>query len=104
MFTAFAAFVTVISLVILVILFSMQRFGTSKISVLFAPIFLTWFLSLALIGCYNIVKWDKSVFQAFNPLHIVYFFRRNGRRGWEHLGGIVLCMTGTNPTPSYKIA
>uniref|UniRef100_A0A7I4FPU7 Potassium transporter n=2 Tax=Physcomitrium patens TaxID=3218 RepID=A0A7I4FPU7_PHYPA len=87
--------VTVISCLILVILFSLQRFGTDRISFLFAPIFLTWFLSLALIGCYNIIKWEKSIFLALNPLEIVYFFRRNGRQGWEHLGGIVLCMTGT---------
>nr|XP_024390827.1 probable potassium transporter 11 isoform X3 [Physcomitrium patens] len=87
--------VTGISCVILVILFSVQRFGTAKISVLFAPIFLVWFLSLACIGCYNIIKWEKSIFLAFNPLQIVHFFRRNGRQGWEHLGGIVLCMTGT---------
>jgi len=87
--------VTVISLIILVILFSLQRFGTARISFLFAPIFVTWFLSLAIIGCYNIVKWDTSVFRAFNPLETVHFFTRNDRMGWEHLGGLVLCMTGT---------
>ncbi|KAG0593278.1 hypothetical protein M758_1G310600 [Ceratodon purpureus] len=87
--------VTVLTLIILVFLFSLQRFGTARVSFLFAPIFSTWFLVLALLGCYNIIKWDKSVFQAFSPLQIVNFFRRNGRSGWEHLGGIVLCMTGT---------
>lgn len=90
----FADLVTVMSLIILVFLFSLQRFGTARVSFLFAPIFTTWFFVLALLGCYNIIKWDKSVFTAFNPLHIVYFFQRNGRLGWEHLGGIVLCMTG----------
>lgn len=87
--------VTVMSLIILVFLFSLQRFGTARVSFLFAPIFTSWFIILALLGCYNIIKWDKTVFKAFNPIHIVYFFRRNGRLGWEHLGGIVLCMTGT---------
>lgn len=87
--------VTVMSLIILVFLFSLQRFGTARVSFLFAPIFTSWFIILALLGCYNIIKWDKTVFKAFNPIHIVYFFRRNGKLGWEHLGGIVLCMTGT---------
>ena len=94
--SASADVVTVLSLAILVFLFSLQRFGTARVSFLFAPIFSVWFLVLAMLGCYNIIKWDKSVFQAFSPLQIVYFFRRNGRTGWEHLGGIVLCMTGTN--------
>lgn len=90
----FADLVTVMSIIILVFLFSLQRFGTARVSFLFAPIFTSWFIILALLGCYNIIKWDKTVFKAFNPVHIVYFFRRNGKLGWEHLGGIVLCMTG----------
>jgi len=87
--------VTAISLVILVGLFSVQRFGTARVSFLFAPIFTLWFISIALVGCYNIVKWDHTVFRAFSPLQIIYFFKRNGRLGWEHLGGVVLCITGT---------
>lgn len=87
--------VTAISLVILVGLFSVQRFGTARVSFLFAPIFTLWFVSIALVGCYNIVKWDHTIFQAFSPLQIIYFFKRNGRLGWEHLGGVVLCITGT---------
>jgi len=98
---AFADLVTVMSLAILIFLFSLQRFGTARVSFLFAPIFTTWFLVLAMIGCYNIIKWDKTVFTAFNPLHIVYFFKRNGKLGWEHLGGIVLCMTGINIIPFF---
>lgn len=98
---AFADVVTVLSLLILIFLFSLQRFGTARVSFLFAPIFAIWFLVLALLGCYNIIIWDKSVFQAFSPLQIVYFFQRNGRLGWEHLGGIVLCMTGTNMIYSF---
>jgi K+ transporter len=97
----FADLVTVMSLVILIFLFSLQRFGTAKVSFLFAPIFTTWFLVLAILGVYNIIKWDKTVFTAFNPLHIVYFFERNGKLGWEHLGGIVLCMTGINTIPPF---
>lgn len=100
---AFADLVTVISLIILVILFSLQRFGTARISFLFAPIFVTWFLSLAIIGCYNIIKWDTGVFRAFNPLETVHFFTRNDRMGWEHLGGLVLCMTGTNAVHDHTI-
>ncbi|CAK9192836.1 unnamed protein product [Sphagnum troendelagicum] len=87
--------VTIISLVIIIGLFSMQRFGTARVGFVFAPIFLLWFISIALIGIYNIIQHDKGIFQAFSPLEIVYFFKRNKRAGWEHLGGVVLCITGT---------
>ncbi|CAK9218110.1 unnamed protein product [Sphagnum troendelagicum] len=87
--------VTIISLVTLVLLFSVQRFGTARVGVMFAPIFLLWFISIAVIGVYNIIKYDKAIFKAFSPLQIIHFFRRNGRAGWIHLGGIVLCITGT---------
>ncbi len=86
--------VTIISLVIIIGLFSMQQFGTARVGFVFAPIFLLWFISIALIGIYNIIQNDKSIFQAFSPLEIVYFFKRNKRAGWEHLGGVVLCITG----------
>ncbi|KAH8971191.1 hypothetical protein BDL97_02G129600 [Sphagnum fallax] len=87
--------VTLISLVILVLLFSVQRFGTARVGVMFAPVFLLWFISIAVIGVYNIIKYDKAIFKAFSPLEIIHFFRRNGRAGWIHLGGIVLSITGT---------
>jgi KUP system potassium uptake protein len=86
--------VTLISLVILVLLFSVQRFGTARVGVMFAPVFLLWFISIAVIGVYNIIKYDKAIFKAFSPLEIIHFFRRNGRAGWIHLGGIVLSITG----------
>jgi len=87
--------VTIVSLVIIVSLFSMQRFGTARVGFFFAPVFLLWFVCIALIGIYNIAQNDKGIFQAFSPLQIVYFFKRNKRAGWEHLGGVVLCITGT---------
>jgi KUP system potassium uptake protein len=86
--------VTIVSLVIIVSLFSMQRFGTARVGFFFAPVFLLWFVCIALIGIYNIAQNDKGIFQAFSPLQIVYFFKRNKRAGWEHLGGVVLCITG----------
>ncbi len=89
-----ADMVTIISLVILVGLFSMQQFGTARVGFMFAPIFLLWFVSIGLIGIYNIINHDKSIFHAFSPLHIVCFCERNKKAGWEHIGGVVLCITG----------
>eukprot|EP00253_Pinus_taeda_P020801 PITA_20801 len=87
--------VAMISVAILVILFYLQRFGTQKVSYSFAPAILIWFLFLAFIGIYNIAKHDASVFKAFYPKYIFDYFRRNSKQGWISLGGIVLCITGT---------
>lgn len=43
-----------ISCAILLALFSIQRFGTSRLGMAFSPVLLLWFLVNAAIGMYNI--------------------------------------------------
>ncbi|KAK7361923.1 hypothetical protein VNO77_04015 [Canavalia gladiata] len=86
--------VVCISIVVLVGLFSIQRFGTSKVGFMFAPILALWFFSLGSIGIYNILKYDITVLRALNPAYIYYFFKNNGKGAWSALGGCVLCITG----------
>eukprot|EP01018_Ginkgo_biloba_P007218 Gb_22726 [translate_table: standard] len=86
--------VVIVSIIFLVILFSIQRFGTSKVGLVFAPALSIWFFSLASVGLYNIFSHDVTVFRAFNPVYIYYFFKRNTFRAWRSLGGCVLCITG----------
>ena len=50
---------------------------------------------LAGVGIYNAVRHDMTVFGAVSPVHAVLFFARNGFTGWRMLGGILLCVTGT---------
>lgn len=83
-----------VSVVILFFLFCFQRFGTDKVGYTFAPCICIWFICIALIGVYNIAKWDPSVFKAFNPYYIYLFFKNNKMNGWISLGGIVLAITG----------
>jgi len=83
-----------ISVAILVVLFSIQRFGTDKVGSAFAPAILVWFLFILLIGIYNLAKHDTTVLRAFYPKYIIDYFRRNHKRAWVSLGGIVLCITG----------
>ncbi|TVU14690.1 hypothetical protein EJB05_38174, partial [Eragrostis curvula] len=84
-----------ISVAILFMLFSVQRFGTDKVGYSFAPIISVWFLLIAGIGLYNLVVHDIGVLRAFNPMYIVHYFKRNGKDGWISLGGVILCVTGT---------
>lgn len=91
---SFADQVVTISVSFLVILFSVQKYGASKLGLTLGPALLIWFFSLAGIGIYNLVKYDSSVFKAFNPAHIYFFFKRNPVNAWYALGGCVLCATG----------
>ncbi|XP_073033961.1 potassium transporter 7-like isoform X3 [Primulina eburnea] len=87
--------VVMISVAFLIILFSVQRYGTSKIGIVVGPALFIWFCSLGGIGIYNLVKYDTSVLKAFNPIHIYYFFKRNSTKAWYSLGGCLLCATGS---------
>ncbi|XP_050106143.1 potassium transporter 7-like isoform X2 [Malus sylvestris] len=87
--------VVMISVTFLVILFSVQKFGTSKVGLAVGPALFIWFCSLGGIGIYNLVKYDSSVLKAFNPVHIYYFFERNSTKAWYSLGGCLLCATGS---------
>ncbi|KAK9110687.1 hypothetical protein Sjap_018747 [Stephania japonica] len=87
--------VVMISVAFLVILFSVQKFGTSKVGLALGPALFIWFCSLAALGVYNLIKYDSSVLRAFNPVYIYYFFKRNSFQAWLALGGCLLAATGS---------
>ncbi|KAJ0011133.1 hypothetical protein Pint_33296 [Pistacia integerrima] len=87
--------VLMISVAFLVILFSIQKYGTSKVGMAVGPALFIWFCSLGGVGIYNLVKYDSSVLRAFNPIHIYLFFKRNSTKAWSALGGCILCATGS---------
>ncbi|OVA04325.1 potassium transporter [Macleaya cordata] len=84
-----------ISVVILFLLFQVQRFGTDKVGYSFAPILTIWFIFIGSIGIFNFVKHDPTVIKALNPMYIVHYFMRNKKDAWISLGGVVLCLTGS---------
>lgn len=82
------------SIIILGALFSIQKYGSSKVGFTFAPALALWFFSLGSIGIYNLLKHDVTVLRALNPAYIYLFFKKNSTNGWSALGGCVLCITG----------
>lgn len=84
----------IVAVVILIGLFSVQRYGIDKVGWLFAPVVFLWLVCIGAIGAINIYKYDRRVWRAFNPMHIIWYFRR-GRKRWTSLGGIMLSITGT---------
>ena len=59
-------FIVPITVVVLLLVFMAQRFGTEKVGKVFGPVMVLWFLALAAIGGWNIVK-APEVLKAFNP-------------------------------------
>ncbi|XP_066332443.1 potassium transporter 25-like [Miscanthus floridulus] len=80
---------------ILICLFALQHYGTHKVGFLFAPIVCIWLLCISAIGLYNIIHWDHHVYRALSPYYMYQFLRKTQTGGWMSLGGILLCVTGS---------
>ncbi len=81
------------SFIILLILFLCQRFGTSKISFIFGPILLVWFVIIAILGGIAIVH-NPIILYAINPYYALTFLYHGGWHAYVLLGGIFLVITG----------
>ncbi|XP_020577131.1 potassium transporter 6-like [Phalaenopsis equestris] len=84
-----------IACIILICLFALQHFGTHRVGFLFAPIVITWLLCISMIGIYNIVHWNPNIYQALCPYYMYKFLKKTQKGGWMSLGGILLCITGS---------
>jgi KUP system potassium uptake protein len=86
-------YVVPITIAILVLLFLFQRRGTAGVGMVFGPVILVWFLTLAALGAVSVAQ-EPGVLAAFNPLHAWHFFTRNGVAGYLVLGAVFLVATG----------
>jgi KUP system potassium uptake protein len=80
--------------VVILGLFWLQKHGTDKIGVVFGPVCVVWFLSIAALGVNGIVH-HPQVLWALSPMYGVEFFLHNHARGFFALGAVVLAVTGT---------
>ena len=89
----FEPYIVPITLVILIGLFMIQSHGTARVGLLFGPVMVLWFVTIALLGLHWIGR-EPRVLAAFNPLHALTFFRANGWHGFVVLGAVFLVVTG----------
>ncbi|HYO90663.1 MAG TPA: KUP/HAK/KT family potassium transporter, partial [Pyrinomonadaceae bacterium] len=89
----FASYVVPITIVIIVGLFLIQSRGTAKVGRLFGPVMLMWFFVIAALGIIQVMR-HPSVIAAFNPIHGINFFLREGWHGFLVLGTVFLVVTG----------
>ncbi|KAF5940182.1 hypothetical protein HYC85_021349 [Camellia sinensis] len=84
-----------IACIILIGLFALQHYGTHRVGFLFAPVVIIWLLCISTIGVYNIFRWNPHVYKALSPYYMYKFLKKTQRGGWMSLGGILLCITGS---------
>src|SRR6476661_3873919 len=89
----FQPYIVPITLIILVSLFMIQSRGTARVGLLFGPVMVVWFVTIAILGLSWVAR-EPRVLAAFNPLHAVTFFRANGWHGFVVLGAVFLVVTG----------
>ena len=90
----FKPFVVPLSVLILIALFSLQRFGTGRVGKYFGIILATWFVTIAVLGAWNLTVHGLAVTSALDPRWAIRFFLQHGWRGVPVLGAVVLCLTG----------
>ena len=89
----FAPYILPITIVILILLFTLQRQGTKVVGLVFGPVMLVWFGTIAILGLVAIVH-RPEIMKAVNPAYAVEFFVANGWSGFLVLGYVFLVATG----------
>jgi KUP system potassium uptake protein len=89
-----APFVIPIAVIILVGLFAIQARGTAKVGLMFGPVMLIYFATLAVLGVVHILMDPSVILAMLNPLNIYYFFAADFMRAFVALGSVVLAVTG----------
>ncbi len=82
-----------LSVIIMIGLFLIQSRGTGVVGRLFGPIMFVWFLSLALMGIWNIVS-NPAVLEALAPVYALRFIWRDPLHSFLLFGYVVLALTG----------
>jgi KUP system potassium uptake protein len=88
-----ATWVVPITLVVIFALFFLQRFGTARVSTIFGPVMLVWFLTLGIVGIIHIIP-KPEVLWAINPANGILFLARHIDTGFIVVGAVFLAVTG----------
>src|SRR3954464_11328505 len=89
-----APFVVPIAVGILVGLFAIQARGTARVGLMFGPVMLVYFVTLAILGVFHIMDQPSVLLAMVNPLNAVHFFTTDFMRAFVALGSVVLAVTG----------
>jgi len=89
----FKPYVLPAALVVLLGLFTAQTKGTASIGRVFGPVMLVWFVTIAILGLFGVLR-RPEVVMAIDPRHAVGFLVQHGWHSFIVLGGVFLAITG----------
>lgn len=87
------SYVLPVTLLVLTGLFWIQKRGTATVGMLFGPVMVFWFGTIALFGIAEILA-HPGVLQAVNPWYAAHFFALHPWESFIALGAVVLAVTG----------
>jgi KUP system potassium uptake protein len=90
----FAPFVVPLAIVIIIGLFLIQSRGTAKVGLMFGPVMMVYFLTLAVLGVIHIVERPTVILNTLNPWNAVNFYIQEPVRAFIAMGSVVLAVTG----------
>ena len=77
----------------ILLLFIVQSHGTGSVGRVFGPVMAVWFLSIGLLGAWEIVR-HPFVLLALSPTYAAMLCLHHGLLAFVVLGSVVLCVTG----------
>ena len=86
-------YIVPLAVAILVALFALQPLGTARIGRAFGPVMAVWFIAIAALGIYGILK-HPGVLVAVNPIYGLRYLFSGGSGAFLVLGAVFLCVTG----------
>ena len=88
-----SAWVVPITVVLIAVLFFFQRFGTARVSTIFGPVMVVWFITLGITGLLHVLQ-NPMVLWAVNPANGILFLVHHWDTAFIVIGAIFLCVTG----------
>ncbi|WP_419825896.1 potassium transporter Kup [Sphingomonas sp.] len=82
-----------LAILILIGLFMIQARGTARVGLLFGPIMVVYFTTLAVLGVWHLIA-RPAVLVALSPHHAFLFFAGQPLRAFLAMGSVVLAVTG----------
>src|SRR3569623_1208224 len=84
--------IMLITIVLMIALFAIQARGTARVSALFGPVCILWFVVIGGLGLWHIADGPGILF-AFNPYYAAEFLATHGVLGLFVLGAVFLTVT-----------
>jgi KUP system potassium uptake protein len=89
----FTPYVIPLTVIVLIALFAVQSKGTATVGRAFGPIMLVWFVTLGVLGLWQILR-HPQVLLALDPLYALRYAAAEPGKSFIALGAVFLALTG----------